>query len=41
MPDNYSHLDMVAEAFGLSNLQKSVRDSLVEEIDEGSRLANC
>ena len=33
MSDKYSHLDMVAEAFGLGQLPKAVRDALIEEID--------
>ncbi|MEI6480391.1 MAG: hypothetical protein WCO12_02605 [bacterium] len=33
MTTNSSHLDMLAEAFGLSRLPKSVRDALLEEID--------
>ena len=31
--DNKSHLDILAEVFGLSRLPKAVRDSLLEEID--------
>jgi UDP-glucose 6-dehydrogenase len=34
MPNNSSHLDLIADAFGLSCLPKAVRDSLIEEIDE-------
>ena len=34
MPNNSTHLDMIADTFGLSILPKSVRDSLLEEIDE-------
>lgn len=34
MPNNSSHLDLIAQAFGLSHLPKAVRDSLLEEIDE-------
>ena len=34
MPNNSSHLDLIADAFGLSRLPKAVRDSLIEEIDE-------
>ena len=33
MSANYSHLDRVAEAFGLGQLPKAVRDALIEEID--------
>ena len=33
MPNNSSHLDLIAEAFGLARLPKAVRDSLLEEID--------
>lgn len=33
MPNNKNHLDIISEAFGLSNLPKAVRDSLLEEID--------
>lgn len=33
MNTNISHLDMVAEAFGLNKLPKAVRDALIEEID--------
>ncbi len=34
MLNNSSHLDMIAESFGLSKLPKAVRDSILEEIDE-------
>ena len=33
MPNNPAHLDIIAEAFGLSKLPKAVSDSLLEEID--------
>jgi hypothetical protein len=34
MSNNQSHSDIISDVFGLSNLPKAVRDSLLEEIDE-------